>query len=284
MKEIKKNLCLIPLYAWSAVFIILPLAIVIYYAFTSDTGSGVALSLENFANFFTEPEFFEAILQSFKVAVISTVVCIFCGYPVAYILARSKSRAKFIIIVLMLLPMWMNFLIRTYSWLVLLEKTGLINTFLSLFGIEPIIFLKSEFGVIIVSVYDYLPFMVMPIYITLLKLDQSHLDAAADLGANPFLVFMKVTLPFSLPGILSGISMVFVPSVTTFVISKIMSSGNVTLIGDIIEKKFRSDLVSSWHFGSAISVVIMVIVLAFMYFVNRGDDDNMAGNGGKLLR
>ena len=277
----KKNLCMIPLYVWSAVFIVFPLVIVFYYAFTRDASSGLALSFESFARL-GDPMFLGVILRSFKIAIISTAVCILCGYPAAYILARSQSRAKFLIIILMLLPMWMNFLLRTYSWLTLLEKSGLINMFLSLFGVEPIIFLGTEGAVVLGTVYNYLPFMIMPIYITLLKLDQSHLDAAADLGANPFKVFMKVTLPFSIPGILSGVSMVFVPSVTTFVISQIMGSGNVTLIGDIIEKQYR--VVNDWHFGSALSVVIMIIVLVFMYFINRDEETPGSGNGGRFLR
>ncbi len=277
----KKNLCMIPLYVWSAVFIVFPLVIVFYYAFTRDASSGLALSFESFARL-GDPMFLGVILRSFKIAIISTAVCILCGYPAAYILARSQSRAKFLIIILMLLPMWMNFLLRTYSWLTLLEKSGLINMFLSLFGVEPIIFLGTEGAVVLGTVYNYLPFMIMPIYITLLKLDQSHLDAAADLGANPFKVFMKVTLPFSVPGILSGVSMVFVPSVTTFVISQIMGSGNVTLIGDIIEKQYR--VVNDWHFGSALSVVIMIIVLVFMYFINRDEETPGSGNGGRFLR
>lgn len=277
----KKNLCMIPLYVWSAVFIVFPLVIVFYYAFTRDASSGLALSVESFARL-GDPMYLGVILRSFKIAIISTAVCILCGYPAAYILARSRSRFKFIIIILMLLPMWMNFLLRTYSWLTLLEKSGLINMFLSLFGVEPIIFLGTEGAVVLGTVYNYLPFMIMPIYITLLKLDQSHLDAAADLGANPFKVFMKVTLPFSVPGILSGVSMVFVPSVTTFVISQIMGSGNVTLIGDIIEKQYR--VVNDWHFGSALSVVIMIIVLVFMYFINRDEESPGSGNGGRILR
>ncbi len=277
----KKNLCMIPLYVWSAVFIVFPLVIVFYYAFTRDASSGLALSFESFARL-GDPMFLGVILRSFKIAIISTAVCILCGYPAAYILARSQSRAKFLIIILMLLPMWMNFLLRTYSWLTLLEKSGLINMFLSLFGVEPIIFLGTEGAVVLGTVYNYLPFMIMPIYITLLKLDQSHLDAAADLGANPFKVFMKVTLPFSVPGILSGVSMVFVPSVTTFVISQIMGSGNVTLIGDIIEKQYR--VVNDWHFGSALSVVIMIIVLVFMYFINRDEEAPGSGKGGRILR
>lgn len=277
----KRNACLIPLYVWTAVFVLFPLAIVIYFAFTRDTGAGLSLSLESFARL-SDPMYLGVMMRSFKIAIISTLICIFCGYPVAYILARSKSRAKFVIVILMLLPMWMNFLLRTYSWLSILENTGLINTVLSAVGLPKIRFLYNEGAVILGTVYNYLPFMIMPIYITLLKLDESHLEAAADLGANPVQAFLRVTLPFSVPGILSGVSMVFVPSVTTFVISQLMGGGKVPLIGDVIEQQYR--VVNDWHFGSALSVVIMVIVLVFMYFINRGDVESGSGNGGRLLR
>lgn len=277
----KKNACLIPLYVWTAVFVLLPLVIVIYFAFTREGNAGLEFSLEGFSRL-ADPMYLGVVLKSFKIAIISTLVCILCGYPAAYILARSRSRAKFIIVILMLLPMWMNFLLRTYSWLSLLENTGIINTVLSSFGLPKVRFLYNEGAVILGTVYNYLPFMIMPIYITLLKLDESHLEAAADLGANPFQAFLRVTLPFSIPGILSGVSMVFVPSVTTFVISQLMGGGKVTLIGDVIEQQFR--VVNDWHFGSALSVVIMVIVLVFMYFINRGDVESGTGNGGRILR
>ncbi len=276
----KKNVFLIPLYVWTAVFVLFPLAIVFYFAFTKETGTGVVLTFESFKRLF-DPMYIEVLLRSFKIAIISTVICIICGYPVAYILARSKSKYNFIIIILILLPMWMNFLLRTYSWLSLLENTGLINTLLAKVGVEKVHFLYNEGAVILGTVYNYIPFMIMPIYITLLKLDESLLEAAADLGANKVRAFMKITLPFSIPGVLSGIAMVFVPSVTTFVISQLMGGGKVPLIGDIIEQQFR--VVNDWHFGSAISVIIMVIVLAFMYFINRGDVEN-TGNGGRILR
>ena len=277
----KKNACLIPLYVWTAVFVLFPLAIVIYFAFTRAGGAGTEFSLEGFSRL-ADPMYLGVVLKSFKIAIISTLVCILCGYPAAYILARSRSRAKFIIVILMLLPMWMNFLLRTYSWLSILENTGIINTVLASLGLPKVRFLYNEGAVILGTVYNYLPFMIMPIYITLLKLDESHLEAAADLGANPFQAFLRVTLPFSVPGILSGVSMVFVPSVTTFVISQLMGGGKVPLIGDVIEQQFR--VVNDWHFGSALSVVIMVIVLVFMYFINRGDVESGTGNGGRILR
>ncbi len=277
----KKTAFLIPLYVWTAVFVLFPLAIVIYYAFTRPTADGVVLSLESFSRL-SNPMYLGVLLKSFKIAIISTVICILAGYPVAYTLARSRSKYKLIIIILILLPMWMNFLLRTYSWLSILENTGLVNTVLGKLGMEKVHFLYNEGAVVLGTVYNYLPFMIMPIYLTLLKLDESLLEAAADLGANPVRAFLRVTLPFSIPGILSGVAMVFVPSVTTFVISQLMGGGKVPLIGDVIEQQFR--VVNDWHFGSAISVIVMVIVLVFMYFINRGDVESNNGNGGRILR
>ncbi len=271
----KKSFCLAPLCIWLAVFVVFPLVIVAYYAFTAESAGGVVFSLSNFSRFFDET-YIKVFVRSIRVAVIATLVCLLLGYPVAYIIARGKIKHKEIALLMIMLPMWMNFLLRTYSWLSLLENSGLINSMLTAFGFSRVQFLYNEKAVIFGTVYNFLPFMITPIQSTLLKLDGSLLEAAGDLGANPVKSFLKITLPFSLPGIFSGIAMVFVPSVTTFVISQFMGGGNVPLIGDIIEKQFR--LVNDWHFGSAISMVIMVIVLIFMYIINSGDD-NEEGRG-----
>ncbi len=271
----KKTLCLAPLCLWLAVFVVFPLIIVVYYAFTSESAGGIVLSLSNFSRFFDET-YIKVFVRSIRVAFYATVVCLLLGYPVAYIIARGKIKHKEIALLMIMLPMWMNFLLRTYSWLSLLENSGLINSMLTAFGFSKVQFLYNEKAVIFGTVYNFLPFMITPIQSTLLKLDGSLLEAAGDLGANPVKSFLKITLPFSVPGIFSGIAMVFVPSVTTFVISQFMGGGNVPLIGDIIEKQFR--LVNDWHFGSAISMVVMVIVLVFMYIINSGDD-NEEGRG-----
>lgn len=271
----KKTFCLAPLCIWLAVFVVFPIIIVAYYAFTAENAGQIAFSLSNFSRFFDET-YIKVFVRSIRVAVIATLVCLLLGYPVAYIIARGKIKHKEIALLMIMLPMWMNFLLRTYSWLSLLENSGLINSMLTAFGFNKIQFLYNEKAVIFGTVYNFLPFMVTPIQSTLLKLDGSLLEAAGDLGANPVKSFFKITLPFSVPGIFSGIAMVFVPSVTTFVISQFMGGGNVPLIGDIIEKQFR--LVNDWHFGSAISMVIMVIVLIFMYVINSGDD-NEEGRG-----
>ena len=273
----KRGKFLIPLYVWTLVFTVFPLLMVVYYAVTKETSGGVALSFENFLRF-SDPMYLGVLARSFKVAIISTVICVVLGYPVAYILARSESKYRTVILILIMLPMWMNFLLRTYSWLSLLENTGLINTLLAKLGFGKVRFLYNEGAVILGTVYNFLPFMIMPIYVTLLKLDKSLLEAAHDLGANPAQAFLKITLPFSVPGILSGISMVFVPSITTFVISQLMGGGKVPLIGDVIEQQYR--LVNDWHFGSVISLLVMIVVLVFMYFINRGDVEASHGRGG----
>ena len=255
----------IPFYIWLGFFVILPLFLIVYYGFTSGDGG---FSLSNFARFADET-YLKVFWRSVKIAVISTIICVFVGYPVAYILARGNLRHKNLILLLVMLPMWMNFLLRTYSWLSILENSGLINSFLGKFGIEPIQFLYNEKAVIFGTVYNYLSFMIMPIHTVLLKLDNSLLEAAADLGATPVKRFFKIVLPFSVSGILSGIAMVFVPSVTTFVISQLMGGGKVPLVGDVIEKQFR--VVNDWHFGSAVSLIVMVCVLIFMYGINKTD-------------
>ncbi len=270
----KNKVFLIPLYIWLAFFVILPLLIIVYYGFTSDAGS---ISLSNFSRFLDEA-YIKVFARSLKIAVISTFICLIIGYPVAYILARGNLKHKNIILLLIMLPMWMNFLLRTYSWLSLLENSGLINSWITSLGFEPIQFLYNENAVIFGTVYNFLPFMIMPINVVLIKLDNSLLEAASDLGAAPVKRFLKISLPFSVPGIISGISMVFVPSVTTFVISQLMGGGKVPLVGDIIEKQFR--VVNDWHFGSAVSIVVMAVVLTFMYAINKTDGTAEPARGG----
>ena len=237
----------------------------------NDDGT-VSVSLANFARF-ADPLYLKVVLRSLKIALISTLACLIIGYPVAYIMSRSSSRMRTVIIMLILMPMWMNFMLRTYAWLTLLEKNGIVNSFLVKLGFEKVNFLSSEGAVVLGTVYNFLPFMIMSIYMVLLKLDPSILEAAYDLGATPMQRFFRIIVPFSIPGVLSGISMVFVPSVTTFAISQYLSSGKVQLIGDTIEKQFGA--ANNWNFGAAISLVIMVIVMLSMAAVNKMDDEDI---------
>ena len=279
MKKSSKLLA-IPLIIWLAVFVVVPFVIIIYYGVTVENDAGVvSVSFENLKRF-ADPMYLKVFLRSIKIALISTMVCLLIGYPVAYILSRSASKYKGLIMLLIMMPMWMNFLLRTYSWMSLLENSGIINSILQAVGLDKVQFLYNEGAVTFGTVYNFLPFMIMPINTTLLKLDDSLLEAAYDLGAKPAQRFFRITLPFSMPGVLSGIAMVFVPSVTTFVISQLMGGGKVPLIGDIIEKQFR--VVNDWHFGATISLVVMIVVLSFMFVINRTDKQD-AGERSMIL-
>ena len=312
----KKNKALaVPFVLWTLIFIVLPLVMVVWYGVTveetipyteiAQADGSVMYQLEDgtmtaekpwqkravvsISNFrrMLEPTYLRLLLRSLKVAVITTVICLLLGYPVALILTGRDFKRPALWLMLLILPMWMNFLLRTYSWMSILENSGILNSwiaslreaipaldeFLLARGVRRrIIFLYNENAVILGMVYNYLPFMIMPIYTVIEKIDKSLLEAAADLGASPAKSFLRVTLPYSLPGVLEGITMVFVPAVTTFVISQLMGGGKVPLIGDIIQNQFGKS--SDWHFGSTLSLLVMVVVLAFMGAINRIDKDD----------
>jgi len=290
---------LLPFALWLGIFILVPLALVVYYGVTEETpvayteiarndgsvaylledgtvtdeepfDTKVSFSLANFGRLADEM-YLKLLWRSLSIALLTTAICLLLGYPVSMILTSRGFRNRNLLLLLIILPMWMNFLLRTYAWLSLLEKTGLINQLLAALGVQkPIIFL-GEGAVVLGMVYNFLPFMVLPLYSVMEKIDLNLLDAAADLGANPGKAFLRITLPFSLPGVLEGITMVFVPAVTTFVISQLMGSGKVPLVGDIIQQQFTR--ANDWHFGAAMSLLVMVIVLAFMYALNRADPE-----------
>ncbi len=291
---------LAPFVVWMAIFILVPLGLVMYYGITVEqpvpytettlddgtmgylTADGtvhetepiqVKLSLDNMKRFF-DPIYMKLLGRSFYVAFVTTIICLLLGYPVAMILTGRGFKHRNLLLLLIILPMWMNFLLRTYAWLTLLEKNGVINSILAWAGLPKQTFLYKEGTVILGMVYNFLPFMVLPVYTVMEKIDHSQLEAAADLGANPFQSFLRILLPFSLPGVLEGITMVFVPAVTTFVISQLMGGGKVPLIGDVIQQQFGK--ANDWHFGSAMSLLVMVVVLVFMYALNRTDAENAA--------
>ena len=302
----KKNKALAaPFVLWAAIFIVLPLLLVVWYGVTVEESvhfeeviqadgstayrledssivdekpwkKNVSISFQNFSRML-EPTYLRLLLRSLKVALFTTVICLLLGYPVALILTGKDFRHPSLWLMLIILPMWMNFLLRTYSWMSILENSGILNSWISALrdripafdswltsiGVgKKIIFLYNENAVVLGMVYNYLSFMIMPIYTVIEKIDKSLLEAAADLGASPRQSFLRVTLPYSLPGVLEGITMVFVPAVTTFVISQLMGGGKVPLIGDIIQNQFGKS--SDWHFGSTLSLLVMVVVLAFM--------------------
>lgn len=256
-----------PYIVWSILFTIVPLALVIVFAFTDRSGK---LSLVNFMQM---NDYVVVFIRSVVLAVISTFLSLLIGYPLAYILARESEKRQQITLMLIMLPMWMNFLLRTYAWLTLLENNGLINRFLHLFGIGPFTMINTQGAVVLGMVYNYLPYMILPIYTVLTKLDTRLIEAAEDLGASPRLCFTKVVFPLSMPGVMSGIIMVFMPSVSTFIISKMLGGGSNLLIGDLIEMQFLGNAYNP-NLGAAISLVMMVIILICMAFMGMfGDED-----------
>ncbi len=263
---IKSRVAAVPYVIWMAIFVVAPLILVVIYAFTAKDGG---FTLANFAQM---GEYSSIFIRSFVLALFATVICLFLGYPLAYILSKQDERRQPFWVMMIMLPMWMNFLLRTYAWMSLLENNGLINRFLSLLGLPTLSLINTQGAVVLGMVYNFLPFMVLPIYNVLIKLDGSLLEAARDLGANSATVFRKVVFPLSMPGIVSGITMVFVPAVSTFIISTMLGGGLSLLVGDLIEKQFVGAAYNP-HLGSAISLFMMVLVLICMRIMNRIDKD-----------
>lgn len=261
-----------PYALWMSLFIVLPMLLIVYYSFTGQDGS---FTLENF-RMLAQPLYFKVLANSLMLALISTLLCLLLGYPFAYFLASKDLSKSASLMLLIVVPMWMNFLLRTYAWVVLLEKTGPINMLLSRFGLGTIDILYTPAAVVLGMVYNFLPFMVLPIYTVLSKMEQSYIEAAQDLGAGSMRVFFKVVLPLSLPGVVSGITMTFMPAASTFIISRLLGGGKTVLFGDLIENQFL--LVGNRHFGSALSLVLMVLVLISMLFV-RQDEQNPSQGG-----
>ena len=278
----KLPLLSIPYVVWMALFVVAPIIMVVIYAFSSAAGG---FTLANFARMGTYTVVFT---RSFKLALIATAICLLIGYPVSYMMSKEGPRFQRIAMVLIMLPMWMNFLLRTYSWMAILENNGLLNQLFqkiglitlynNIFGTDLTYFrmINTQGAVVLGMVYNYLPFMILPIYSVIVKLDNSLIEAARDLGANSFNVFRRVILPLSLPGVLSGITMVFVPSVSTFAISKMLGGGTEMLLGDLIEQQYMGGAYNP-QLGAAISLVMMVIVVVCMWVMNRfGEGEEQA--------
>ena len=272
----------VPYVVWMALFVVAPIIMVVIYAFSSAAGG---FTLANFARMGTYTVVFT---RSFKLALIATAICLAVGYPVSYMMSKEGPRFQRAAMVLIMLPMWMNFLLRTYSWMAILEnngllnqlfqKIGLISLYNSIFGTNLQYFqmINTQGAVVLGMVYNYLPFMILPIYSVIVKLDNSLIEAARDLGASNFEVFRRVILPLSLPGVLSGITMVFVPSVSTFAISKMLGGGTEMLLGDLIEQQYMGGAYNP-QLGAAISLVMMVIVVVCMWVMNRfGEGEEQA--------
>lgn len=252
-----------PYLLWMIVFIVVPLCLVIVFAFSTEDGG---FTIENIA---AMAEYMPVLFRSIWLAVISTLICLFMGFPLSYIISRALPHKQGTLITLLMLPMWINFLLRTYAWMTLLESGGLINRFLGLFGIGPFNHMLNNQGAIVLGmVYNYLPFMILPLYSVMTKIDPSVIEAAQDLGAGSFKVISRVIVPLALPGIYSGVTMVFVPAISTFIISRMLGGGNNDLIGDIIEQQFLGNSYNP-HLGSAMALLLMVLVLLIMSLLNQ---------------
>ena len=275
---------LAPYSVWAGLFIVVPLVFVAYYAFTDNSFS---FTTDNITRFFTavsESEGREVhtylliFWRSLKLALISTVICLVLGYPIAYIMARAGERKQKIMLTLIMIPMWMNFLIRTYAWMTSLQDTGILNGLLSALGLGKIHIIGTESAVIIGMVYDYLPYMVLPIYSIMAKMDVKLLEAARDLGCSGFSVLRRVIFPLSLPGVLSGITMVLIPSISTFYISQKLGSGKFFLIGDAIEGQY---VANNLHFAAAMAFILMIVLLVCMALMKRLTDRAVNGGGAR---
>ena len=265
MKRNKLSLFSIPYVVWMAIFVVIPILMVVVYAFSS---AGGGFTLDNFARIW---DYAVVFTRSFKLALIATVICLLVGYPISCFLAREGAGFQRVAMMLIMLPMWMNFLLRTYSWMFLLEKRGLINSFLGLFGIGPFQMINTQGAIVLGMVYNFLPFMILPIYNVLAKIDDNTINAAKDLGANNFQTLIHIWIPLSIPGIISGITMVFVPSLTTFVISNLLGGSKILLIGNVIEQEFTKG--SNWHLGSGLSLVLMIFILLSMALIAKYDKE-----------
>ena len=269
-----------PYIIWSGLFIVIPLFLIIFFAFTKSDNGTYSFTLNNFKELM-QPMYFRIFYRSIKLALMSTILCLLIGYPAAYIIAKSKARRQSVLLMLVIVPMWMNFLLRTYAWSAILGRNGVLNTILTAIGLPAMNILYTDSAVMLGMVYNFLPFMILPIHTILSKMDQDLINAAKDLGANSTQVFTKVIFPLSMPGVVSGITMVFMPAVSTFVISKLLGGGQFMLIGNLIEQQFMS--VGDWHFGSAISIFMMIVILISMALMNKFSDDSGKEGGGLLL-
>ncbi|MBC8545619.1 ABC transporter permease [Clostridiaceae bacterium NSJ-31] len=255
-----------PYLLWMAIFTIVPLGLVVYFALTTADGT---FTIDNISRV---GEYSGVLMHSIWLAAIATFICLVIAYPLAFYISRKPENKQRTLLMLCIIPMWMNFLLRTYAWMTLLEKNGLINRFFALFGMGPFNMINTKGAVVLGMVYNYLPFMILPLYSIMVKIDGRVIEAAQDLGANTYGVFSKVVLPLSMPGIRSGITMVFVPAISTFIISRMLGGGGNIMIGDLIDLQFLGNAYNP-NLGAAISLVLMVLILLCMSITNQFDEE-----------
>ncbi len=273
LKNKKNGWLAIPYTIWAIIFILIPLVMIFYYGLVNRNGD---FTLENIAAI-TEPEHIKALGLSMLLSLIATLICIILAYPLAMILSKLGLKQNSFIVLIFILPMWMNFLLRTLAWQTLLEKTGVINQLLAMLHLPALNIINTPYAIVLGMVYNFLPFMVLPIYNSLIRLDQDVINAAKDLGANNLHTFTRVIFPLSLPGVISGVTMVFIPALTTFVISNLLGGSKILLIGNVIEEEFTQ--AGNWNLGSGLSLVMMIFILISMVISAIADKD---GEGGML--
>lgn len=255
-----------PYILWMAIFTVIPLGLVAYFALTTPEGS---FTLENISRV---GEYSGVLLHSVWLAAVATVICLLIAYPLSFSISRLGENKQRVMLMLCIIPMWMNYLLRTYAWMTILENNGLINKFFGIFGMGPFQMINTQGAVVLGMVYNYLPFMILPLYSIMTKIDGKIIEAAQDLGANTYGVFSKVILPLSVPGIRSGITMVFVPSISTFIISRMLGGGGNIMIGDLIDLQFLGNAYNP-NLGAAISLVLMILILLCMSITNQFDEE-----------
>ncbi len=267
----------LPYIVWAALMLILPMALIALYSFSNQGNTIIAFSLtfDHYVRFFTDPDFLLILWRSLIIALKTTAICLLLGYPVAYFISRCAENVQNALILAITLPTWINALVRTYAWIGLLSEGGIVAQILSFFGFEGVEMLYTEAAVLLGMVYNFIPFMILQINTSLCKMDHSLINAAADLGANPRQTFWKVTFPLSLPGVINGITLVFLPAVSSFFIPKLLGGGQFFLIGNVIENQFIT--VGEWNFGSAISMIMAIIMMLMMMAVRKIEERNQGG-------
>lgn len=277
MKQYKKLVS--PYCFWLFVLTIVPMMLIAFYALTAK-GTEITTFKFTFDNFFKflDPIFVSVLMRSLVLGVLTTAVCFLIGYPIAYMISKCKEGTQTVLILLITIPTWINLLMRTYAWMSILSNNGIINNVLESIGLGPVQMMYTDFAVVMGMVYNFLPFMILPIYTVLVKMDTDLINAASDLGATKSTIFRKIIFPLSMPGVISGITMVFMPAVSTFVISRILGGGQYMLLGNLIQTQYTT--MGDWNFGSAIAIFMMIIILISMAFMNKfeGSDDKEGGS------
>ena len=267
----------VPYIVWAALMLVLPMVLIVLYSVTEPGNTIVSFSLtfDHYIKFFTDPDFLIILWRSLWIALKTTIICLLLGYPVAYFISRTSERMQQILVLVITLPSWINMLVRTYAWIGILSEGGPVQKILSLFGLGDMELLYTEGAVLLGMVYNFVPFMILQINTALCKMDHSLLEASADLGAHPVQTFMKVTFPLSMPGVINGITLVFLPAVSSFFIPKLLGGGQYFLIGNMIENQFIT--VGEWNFGSAISMIMAAIMMLMMMLVRKVEIRNQGG-------